>query len=90
MVIVINKLLSPNSIVVLLSRAGQPPATHLLLAHQAVVHRLVGSVAVESDWNVVLEGELLHQHGLLEGSHQSRLHRDVEIRIRDLGGSSVL
>ena len=41
-------------------------------------------MAVESDQNVILESELLHQHGLLEGSHQSCLHRNVEIRIRDL------
>ena len=62
------------------------PATHLLLADQAVVHRLVGAVAMESNRNVVLESELLHQHGLLEGPHQSCLHRNVEIRIGDLGG----
>ena len=72
----------------LTGRASQ--ATHLLLADQAVVHGLVGAVAVESDRNVVLESELLHQHGLLEGSHQSCLHRNVEIRIRDLGGTTVL
>ena len=46
-------------------------------------------MAVESDRNVVLESELLHQHGLLEGSHQSCLHRNVEIRIRDLGEECV-
>ena len=69
-------------------RASQ--ATHLLLADQAVVHGLVGAVAVESDRNVVLESELLHQHGLLEGSHQSCLHRNVEIRIRDLGGKKCV
>ena len=65
------------------------PGTHLLLADQTVVHRFVGAVAVESNRNVVLESELLHQHGLLEGAHQRRLHRNVEIRIGDLEDSSV-
>ena len=62
---------------------------HLLFAEQTVVDRLVRSVAVEPDRNVVLQGELLHQHGLLEGPHQGPLHRDVEIRIGDLGGRIV-
>ena len=67
------------------------PGTHLLLADQTVVHRLVGAVAVESNRNVVLESKLLHQHGLLKRSHHGRLHCHVEIRIRDLrrGRASV-
>ena len=64
--------------------------THFLLAEQTVVDRLVRSVAVEPDRNVILQGELLHQHGLLEGPHESPLHGDVEIRIRDLGLRRVL
>ena len=38
----------------------------LLLAHQAVVDGFVGAVTVESHRNVILESELLHQHGLLQ------------------------
>ena len=57
---------------------------YLLLADQAVVDGLVGAVAVEPDGNVPLEGELLHQHRLLQGPHQCCLHRHVQVGVRNL------
>ena len=55
----------------------------LLLADHTVVDGLVGSVAVEADGDVVLEGVLAHQDRLADRTHQGRLHGDEELDVRD-------